>query len=51
MPRKRRSRMGFLDQYLDKINYVWRMEILAIVAVILLLLYIFYSLRLIGPKS
>lgn len=33
------------------INYVYGMELLAILGIVLLLLYVLYQLRLIGPKK
>lgn len=36
---------------MNRISYVQRVELVVILGVVLLLLYIFYSLRLIGPKK
>jgi len=43
--------MGILTDQLDKISYVFRMELLAILGITLLLLFVLYELRLIGPKN
>lgn len=37
--------------FLNNLNYVYRMEMLVILGIILLLLYVLYSLRLIGPRK